>query len=261
MVKAETAYMLRPMDNGSRKADGREARDRDWERRGMVGPVQVLTRSEAARIGREFREQYARSGIAATRNRHADLPVLAGLCANPGIWQPAHDLLGDALLLWRTNMFLGNPRLPWHEDRHARLFAREAFSLSMLLAIEDSPPDNCTVFVPGSHTLTPAAKEDRYGIAATRQAGGNVRYAGGIAAEFREPLSLEAGEMILFHPGLLHASSGFVNGRDLPSRERMSITLRVTTSSAELRDEAFSEEHEERDMVLRTVRRLPQTTE
>ena len=126
-------------------------------------------------------------------------------------------------------MFLGNPRLPWHEDRHARLFAREAFSLSILLAIEDSPPDNCTVFVPGSHTLTPAAKEDRYGIAATRQAGGNVRYAGGIAAEFREPLSLEAGEMILFHPGLLHASSGFVNGRDLPSRERMSITLRVTT--------------------------------
>ena len=108
-----------------------------------------------------------------------------------------------------------------------------------------------------SHTLTPDEKEDRYGIAATRQAGGNVRYAGGIGAEFREPLSLNAGEMILFHPGLLHASSGFVNGRDRPSRERMSITLRVTVSGAELRDEALSEEHEERDLVLRTIRRLP----
>ena len=117
------------------------------------------------------------------------------------------------------------------------------------------------MFVPGSHTLTPDEKEDRYGIAATRQAGGNVRYAGGIGAEFREPLSLNAGEMILFHPGLLHASSGFVNGRDRTSRERMSITLRVTMSGAELRDEAFSEVHEERDLVLRTFRRLPGTIE
>ena len=48
----------------------------------------------------------------------------------------------------------------------------------MLLAIEDSPPDNCTVFVPGSHTLTVPEKEARYGVSATRQAGGNVRYAG-----------------------------------------------------------------------------------
>ena len=131
--------MLRSMENESGKADRRAARRRDWERRGLVGPVEVLTRSEANRIGRDFREQCARSGVAATRNRHVDLPVLAELCANPNVWQPAHALLGDELLLWRTNMFLGNPRLPWHEDRHARLFVREAFSLSMLLAIEDSP--------------------------------------------------------------------------------------------------------------------------
>ena len=151
--------MLRSMDNESAMADRRAARRRDWDRRGLVGPVEALTRHEAARIGRTFREQYAQSGIAATRNRHVDLPVLADLCANPNVWEPAHGLLGDALLLWRTNMFLGNPGLPWHEDRHARLFVREAFSLSMLLAIEDSPPDNCTVFVPGSHGLTVPEKE------------------------------------------------------------------------------------------------------
>ena len=256
MVKAGNRCMMRSMDNGAGMASGRAARRRGWERRGLVGPVEVLTRSEAARIAREFREQHARSGIAATRNRHIDLPVLAELCANPDIWQPAHDLLGDELLLWRTNLFLGNPRLPWHEDRHARLFVREAFSLSMLLAIEDSPPDNCTVFVPGSHVLTVPEKEDRYGVSATHQAGGNVRYAGDIAVEFREPRALEAGEMILFHPGLLHASSGFVSGRAPAASERMSISLRVTTSGVELRDEAFPEEREDRGSVLRAIRRL-----
>ena len=126
----------------------------------------------------------------------------------------------------------------------------------MLLAIEDSPPDNCTVFVPGSHVLTVPEKEDRYGVSATHQAGGNVRYAGDIAVEFREPRALEAGVMILFHPGLLHASSGFVSGRDPAASERMSISFRLTTSGVELRDEAFPEEREDRGSVLRAIRRL-----
>lgn len=247
--------MLRSTGGGTATAGRRAGWRRDWERRGLVGPIGVLTREDAARIGRVFREQYARSGIAATRNRHVDLPVLADLCSNPALWPPAHAILGDALLLWRTNMFLGNPRLPWHEDRHARLFAGEAFSLSMLLAIEDSPPENCTLAVPGSHGLTPEEKEDRYGITAMPQAGGNVRYAGDVAAGFSEPQPLRAGEMVLFHPGLLHASSGFVNGGDPAATERMSISLRVAGSGAELRDEAFPEPREDRDLVLRLVRR------
>ncbi|MCY4581910.1 MAG: phytanoyl-CoA dioxygenase family protein, partial [Chloroflexi bacterium] len=148
---------------------------------------------------------------------------------------------------------------PWHEDRHARLFVREAFSLSILLALEDSPTDNCTVFVPGSHPLTVSEKEDYYGITAARLAGGNVRYAGEIAARFREPLPLQAGETVLFHPGLLHASSGFVNRREPESSERTSITFRVTTPGVELRDAAFPEEREHRDLVLRTLRRASGT--
>ena len=246
-------------DNEPRRGIRYADRRRDWERRGLLGPVEILTQHEAARIARNFREQHTRSGIAATRNRHADLPVLAELCANPNIWRPAHAILGDELLLWRTNMFLGNPRLLWHEDRHARLFVGEAFSLSMLLAIEDSPPKNCTVVVPGSHRLTVTEKEARYGITATRQAGGNVRYAGDIAAGFREPQPLKAGEMVLFHPELLHASSGFVNGEDPAAAERMSISLRVGASGVELRGEAFPGEREDRDLVLRTVRRSSAT--
>ena len=131
----------------------------------------------------------------------------------------------------------------------------------MLLAIEDSPPDNCTVVVPGSHALTVPEKEAGYGITATRQAGGNVRYAGDIAAEVREPQPLKAGEMVLFHPGLLHASSGFVDGREPAATERMSISIRVTTSGVEVRDEAFPEAREDRGLVLRTVRHSSETME
>lgn len=247
--------MLRAVYDRLTRPFGRPDRRRDWERRGLVGPVRVMNRRDAAGIGRDFREQHARSGIASTRNRHVDLPVLAVLCGDPGIWRPAHEVLGDRLLLWRTNMFLGNPDLPWHEDRYAGLFVREAFSLSVMLAIEDSPPDNCTVFAPGSHRLTPPEKERRYGIEARPQASGNVRYAGPIAAELCKFLSLKAGELIAFHPRLLHASSGYVNGRTPASAERMSITFRVTTPDAKLRDEAFADGLGDGNAVLRAIDR------
>ena len=210
---------------------------------------------DAAGIGRDFRTQYERSGISLKRNRHVDLPVLAALLEDPTIWQPAHELLGERLLLWRTNMFLGNPALPWHEDRYAGLFVRETFSLSLMLAIEDSPTDNCTVFAPGSHRLTPREKERRYGIGARPQASGNVRYAGPVTSELCEFLSLEAGELIAFHPRLLHASSDYVNGRSEPSAERMSITFRVTTPDAKLRDEAFADGVGDGNAVLRAIDR------
>lgn len=245
--------MTGSVHEGAKDGAGPAARRRDWERRGLVGPVGILTRDEAARLGAGFREQYRRSGNRATRNRHADLPVLAALCEHPRLWPPAHELLGDELLLWRTNMFLGNPTLPWHEDRHAALFARETFSLSMLLAIEDSPPDNCTCFVPGSHRLAAQEKEGAYGITALVKPGGNVRYAGEIPAALREPCPLRAGEAILFHPELLHASSGFVNGAAGTSSERVSLTFRIAARGATLRDEAFPSERERPEEVLRTI--------
>ena len=241
------------MPSGATGGGGRADRRRDWERRGLLGPVETLAREQATRIGSEFREQHAASGISDTRNRHVDLPVLAALCANPKIWRPAHELMGDELLLWRANMFLGSPALPWHEDRHARLFVEETFSLSMLLALDDSPTDNCTVFVPGSNRLTVSEKEERYGITAEVKAVGNVRYAGNIAAAFREPCPLRAGEAVLFHPELLHASSGFVNAVSSTSCHRMSLAFRLASKGAALRDEAFPDPRERRGEVLRVI--------
>ena len=97
--------------------------------------------------------------------------------------------------------------------------------------------------------LTVPEKEAGYGIKATHQAGGNVRYVGDIAAEVREPQPLKAGEMVLFHPGIAARFLG-IRGAAGSRRqaERMSISLRVDyESGVELRDEAFPEAREDRD--------------
>ena len=169
-------------------------------------------------------------------------------------------MLGEELLLWRANMFLEDPRLPWHEDRHSRAFVRDTLSFSTLLAMDDLSSHNCTVFVPGSHKLSVPEKERKYGISAMRRESGNIRYAGRVAEEFCEPLPLRAGEAVLFHPHLLHASSSHVKDGCDASRERMIVTFRIATSEAELRDSAFPEERETRDNVLRVIRRSSKVT-
>ena len=71
------------MRSGATGGGGRAGRPHDWERRGLLGPIETLTREQATRIGSEFREQHAASGISDTRNRHADLPVLARALRKP----------------------------------------------------------------------------------------------------------------------------------------------------------------------------------
>ena len=110
----------------------------------------------------------------------------------------------------------------------------------MVLAIEDNPADNCAVFAPDSHQLTLAEKERRFCIKAVLQASGNVRYAGQLAPSFCEPMFLQAGQAILFHPQVLHASSGYLSGQFDASSNRMNLTLRVTASCARLRRRSVS---------------------
>ena len=246
MLGAVYSSLMRPFE--------RRRHHREWNRRGVVGPVRIVHRRDAVGIGRDFRQQHKRSGIASTINRHVDLPALAALCEDSRIWRYAHEILGDRLMLWRTNMFLGNPILPWHEDRYAGLFVGDASSLSLMLAIEDSPPDNCAVVAPGSHRLTIGDKERKYAIEARWQAFGNLRYAGQVAVESCEFVSMKAGEMIVLHPELMHASSGNVNGLTDVSAERLSIVFRVTTPAAKLRDEAFAHGPGDGNAVLRIIK-------
>ena len=78
---------------------------RQWCESGLIGPLDVLDVSEVSELATGFRRQYASSGNEATMNRHADLPALAELCGDARIWAPAHLILGERLLLWRTNVF------------------------------------------------------------------------------------------------------------------------------------------------------------
>ena len=212
----------------------RWVRDRyHWKCRGLLGPLPLLGENEVARMKSAIQAQRSRSGVSATRNRHIDLPVLDTLSTDADFWRPIHDVLGRELLLWRTNMFLADPRLPWHEDRHSEAFEGDALSFSTLLALDDLPSQSCTVFVPGSHRLSVAEKERKFGISATYRESGNSPLCGSGRGALPCAPAAQAGEAVLFHPHLLHASGSYARERRRTSRERMILTFRITTPAVE----------------------------
>lgn len=206
-------------------------------RDGFLGPFQTLDAGRMVSVREEFFRKFSPPDGDAM-NRHFDVPAILDLCAQADFLDHMQAILrAPGLVLWRTNFFSGNPRLRWHEDHHENLCVGPDISLSCLVGITDGDATNCTLLVPGSHRLSIREKEAKFGIQAERMSGGNLRYEGLIPpAEFvRVPLM--AGECIIFHPALLHASSGFVDKATGP--DRLSVVFRVTTTRMKILPKAY----------------------
>lgn len=210
-----------------------------WEEYGYLKPTNIASKSEMEEVSKSLRNELKSSKHNSMMNRHHDLPVLSQLICNNKIWDLIEEYLGPNLILWRSALFLGNPALHWHEDRHADLAQGEANNLSLMIALEDTHEDNCTLFVPGSHSLTIAEKEKKYSLRAEVNEAGNVRYEGQIPSKFYKPITMKAGQCILFHPKLLHASSSYVSEKNDPRSQRANIVLRVTTPQNLISEKAF----------------------
>lgn len=209
-----------------------------WRRDGWIGPFRALPGETATAFADAFDAAFLQAPDRRPMNRHCDLPEVARIVREAGVWDRLAGVLGPELVLWRTTLFLGNPRLDWHEDRHANLLGG-APSVSALLALRDSPPENCTLAVAGSHLLDPDAKAAEYGLQRKDQEGGNIRYAGELDESRFVRLALRAGECIVFPSTLLHASSGHV-GCEPPAAPRLSLVMRVTTSDAAIAPQAYA---------------------
>ena len=177
------------------------------DRVGLLGPFRAIRTNEIVGIAEDIERQLDSTVHLGTMNRHFDLAALRRLCDRLRVWESVSQLLGGkGLVLWRSNIFRGNPALPWHQDSYANLLVGADASVSMLVALTDNLCTNCMLYAPGSHKLTVLEKEQRYGIVAERKAGGNVRYCGVLQPKEYMHLRPRAGECVIFHSALLHAS-------------------------------------------------------
>ena len=87
-------------------------------------------------------------------NRHLDCEVIWRIASSPAIVERMKCILGEDLLLWRTNFFSkppGEVEVPWHQDYHYWPI-EPAVVVSAWVAIDDANRENgCVEIIPGSH--------------------------------------------------------------------------------------------------------------
>ncbi len=204
----------------------------DWNRTGYLGPIEVLSRSEADDLRAYFDELLADAAargqdsysISSAHLKHGRIWDLLG---DSRITDPVSDLLGEDLIGWGSHFFCKLPgdgkRVDWHQDAsYWPLTPTRA--VTVWLAIDDADLDNGGMEVyEGSH---------RHGLIdfeTSDPAGGNVldqtidhpeRY-----GEHRfTPIA--AGSMSIHSDLLVHGSAP--NASD---RRRCGLTLRYCSAS------------------------------
>jgi len=161
--------------------------------------------------------------------RHLDSPVVWRLCQDPELRRRLTEHLGDALVLWRSEIWVNRPDervIPvWHHDAYPRLLQGEGQSVNAYIALTDVDEDNGLEYLPASalsgRVLEPV-RTDGYS--------GNHFFR--VPPELEEravPLRLRAGEFVLFSDDLVHRSV-----RNTSGRVRVALTLRVAPPSLQV---------------------------
>lgn len=232
-----------------------EAARQHYAVQGFAGPFRALPADAAQSIAEAMLHEVGGpdSSFGVRRNRHLDWPLIDGLAHARPIVQLASALLGEELVLWRSQMFFmaSGKGLRWHQDQYLTLLSDDTRQVSVHLSLTRTLADNCIRIVPGSHTLSPAELAARgFNFIAGSEGG---KY--GAPNFWRDPDSalealpmlLEPGEFFVFHPCLLHGSRDvtmLVDARPAvssESRPRIGLGLRIAAASNTVFPAAFAE--------------------
>lgn len=190
-----------------------------FERGGFAGPFRACSSQEMRDFNRELNAAVFTCDGPDPRSRHQsrhlDCPQVLRMCTNETIVQAARAILGDGLVLWRTNFFPkppGAPEFDWHNDRsHWRDLLDPMINVTIWLAVDPATPQaGCLQFTSSSS-----------------------------AGEEPVTMTLEPGEFVVFDQDTLHRS-----GPNQTQSPRMGLAIRFTLPSVKIkRDERLPQSH------------------
>jgi NAD(P)-dependent dehydrogenase (short-subunit alcohol dehydrogenase family) len=154
--------------------------------------------------------------------RHLDVPAIWNLCLDPQIREALKPHLGENLVLWRSEIWVNKPsqRLigAWHHDTYPKLVTGTGKAVNIYIALTDVDHNNGFEYLSLSQLRTTRPR-----VVLTDIFSGNHFFK--LSPEEERcvcPISLKAGEFILFTNDLVHRSVLNTSGRT-----RVAITLRV----------------------------------
>jgi len=184
---------------------------KDYEDRGYVAPIDILSSEEAKKIKTEIEyieKKWPDELIGLGRNNaHYISPVLDKVCHNFKILDTVESIIGKDILVGGTTLFIKDPDnkgfVSWHQD--AKYIGFEPHNwVTAWLAITDANEENgCMRMWPGTHKEKIREHKDTLNKNNLLTRGQTVQNA---PLENTVSNELKAGQLSLHHPMIVHGS-------------------------------------------------------
>ncbi|MDC3120879.1 phytanoyl-CoA dioxygenase family protein [Candidatus Pelagibacter sp.] len=182
-----------------------------YRSKGYISPVSALTSSEAKEIREEIEKiekkwPGALDGI--NRNYvHLISPILNKVCLNKNILDAVESIIGKNILICGTTLFIKEKNekgfVSFHQD--AKYIGLEPHNwVTVWLAVTDSNEKNgCMRMLPSSHKDNLKYHEQKFDKNNLLTRGQTIK---NISLNETDPIILEAGDISLHHPLVVHGS-------------------------------------------------------
>ena len=183
----------------------------EYSDNGYVAPIDILSKNEAFEIRAEIEnieDKWPNELNGNGRNyAHMISPTLDGICHNSKILDAVESIIGNNILICGTTLFIKNPYekgfVSFHQD--ATYIGLEPHNwVTAWLAITDTNEKNgCMRMLPGSHKNNIMHHEQKYDEGNLLTRGQTIE---NVSFKKTTPLVLNAGQMSLHHPKVIHGS-------------------------------------------------------
>ena len=184
---------------------------KQYEDEGFVSPINVFSKDKAKEIRNEIEmieskmpEELENSG---RYNAHLISPLLDEVTHNSNILDAVQSLIGENILVCGTTLFIKNPKekgfVSYHQD--AKYIGLEPHNwVTAWVAVTDSNEENgCMRMWSGSHKDNLKEHDQKFNEGNLLTRGQTVK---NVPKQETTPLILEAGQMSLHHPTVVHGS-------------------------------------------------------
>ena len=184
---------------------------KQYEEEGFVSPINIFSKDKAKQIRNEIEliennmpEELENSG---RYNAHLISPLLDEVTHNSKILDAVQSLIGENILVCGTTLFIKNPNekgfVSYHQD--AKYIGLEPHNwVTAWVAITDSNENNgCMRMWSGSHKDNLKDHDQRFNEGNLLTRGQTIK---NVPKKETTPLVLEAGQMSLHHPKVVHGS-------------------------------------------------------
>ena len=189
-----------------------------YKNKGYVSPIKALSSSEAKEIRDEIEKiekDWPGSLEGINRNYvHLISPIFNKVCLNKNILDAVESIIGHNILICGTTLFIKNSNekgfVSFHQD--AKYIGLEPYNwVTAWVAVTDANEDNgCMRMLSGSHKESLKHHEEKFDENNLLTRGQSIE---NVSLDKTDPIILEAGQMSLHHPTIVHGS-GLNNSND-----------------------------------------------